>query len=49
VTLKKSSNNPLLDDAIDRAIRKSSPLPKPENPSDFERNLQLTYRPHDEP
>ena len=48
VTLKKSSNNSLLDDAIERAILKSSPLPKPDDPSVFERRLQLTYRPKDE-
>jgi colicin import membrane protein len=48
VTLKKSSNNSLLDDAIERAILKSSPLPKPDDPSVFERRLRLTYRPKDE-
>ena len=48
VTTKKSSNNPLLDDAINRAILKSSPLPKPKDPSVFDRRLQLTYRPFDE-
>lgn len=48
VDTKKSSNNRALDDAIDRAIRKSSPLPKPDDPKVFERRLELTYRPFDE-
>ncbi|HTH94606.1 MAG TPA: energy transducer TonB [Rhodocyclaceae bacterium] len=45
VKLKKSSGNTALDDAVDRAIRKSSPLPKPTNPGDFQRQLDLTWRP----
>jgi len=48
VTLKKSSNNSALDNAIERAILKSSPLPKPDDPSVFDRRIQLTYRPKDE-
>jgi len=47
VKMTKSSNFPALDDAIDRAIRKSSPLPKPEGDV-FERELEITYRPFDE-
>ncbi len=43
--LKKTTGNPALDAAIERAIRKSSPLPKPDNPSAFERILVLTFRP----
>ncbi|MDR3053823.1 MAG: TonB C-terminal domain-containing protein [Zoogloeaceae bacterium] len=45
--LLRSSGNPALDDAIERAILKSSPLPKPDDPSVFDRNLEITYRPYD--
>lgn len=47
VKLKKSSGVKSLDDAIERAIYKSSPLPKPDNPQDFERVLDLKFRPLD--
>ena len=43
--LKRSTGNPALDDAILRAIVKSSPLPKPDDPSVFVRNLDLVFRP----
>jgi colicin import membrane protein len=45
VNKKKSSGHAALDDAIDRAIRKSSPLPKPDDARVFERRLEITYRP----
>jgi colicin import membrane protein len=45
--LLRSSGNPALDDAIARAILKSSPLPKPDDPSVFDRNLEITYRPYE--
>ncbi|MDR3213617.1 MAG: TonB C-terminal domain-containing protein [Azoarcus sp.] len=45
VKLKHSSGNRALDEAIVRAIRKSSPLPLPENRNLFERKLNLTFRP----
>jgi colicin import membrane protein len=45
VTLKKTSGNSALDAAIEKAIRKSSPLPKPDDPSVFNRNLELKFRP----
>ena len=45
--LRRSSGNKLLDDAIHRAILKSSPLPKPDKPDLFLRNFELKYRPHD--
>ncbi|MEY4591366.1 MAG: hypothetical protein RIR18_261 [Pseudomonadota bacterium] len=45
--LLKSSGNPLLDEAIERAILKSSPLPKPDDPSLFQRVLEIRYRPND--
>lgn len=44
----QSSGLPALDDAIDRAIRKSTPLPKPDDASVFERKIEITYRPLDE-
>ena len=48
VTLKRSSGNPALDTAIERAIRKSSPLPKPDDPSQFKRELEIKYKPLEE-
>lgn len=48
IRLKRSSGVPALDDAIERAIKKSSPLPLPDDPSQFLRNLEIKYRPHDE-
>lgn len=46
--LKQSTGNPALDNAIERAIRKSDPLPKPEDPSVFQRILELRFRPLEE-
>ena len=43
--IKKSTGNALLDDAIVRAILKSSPLPNPDDPATYERVLKLTFRP----
>ncbi|WP_240327687.1 energy transducer TonB [Dechloromonas sp. HYN0024] len=48
VKLKRSSNNLALDSAIERAIRKSSPLPKPDDPSLFQRTLEIKYKPFEE-
>lgn len=48
VRLKRSSGTPALDEAIERAIKKSSPLPLPDDPAQFQRNLEIKYRPHDE-
>jgi colicin import membrane protein len=48
VKLKHSSGNPALDTAIERAIRKSSPLPKPDDPSLFKRELEIKYKPLEE-
>ena len=48
VKIRKSSGNKALDDAIERAIRKSSPLPKPDNPELFDRELKIPYKPYDE-
>lgn len=48
VKLKRSSGNPALDEAIERAIRKSSPLPSPDDPSLFQRDLTVKYKPLEE-
>jgi colicin import membrane protein len=48
VTLKRSSGNAALDNAIERAIRRSSPLPKPDDPSLFKRELEIKYKPYEE-
>ncbi|WP_305072345.1 cell envelope integrity protein TolA [Propionivibrio sp.] len=48
VKLSKSSGNKALDDAIERAIRKSDPLPLPDQPGLFERVLELKYKPFNE-
>ncbi len=42
-----SSGHSAYDDAVVRAIRKSSPLPKPDSAALFERELKLTFRPLD--
>jgi len=47
VRRRKSSGNPGYDDAVERAILKSSPLPKPDDPSMFQRQLELKFRPQD--
>lgn len=48
VKLKKSSGNSAWDDATERAIRKSSPLPKPAQAELFSRTLELKFRPLEE-
>ncbi len=45
VKLTRSSGNPAWDAATERAILKSSPLPKPDQADLFQRNLKLTFRP----
>ena len=45
VKLRQSSGNNALDAAIERAIYKSSPLPKPDSAEVFQRELVLRYRP----
>jgi colicin import membrane protein len=47
VKLVKSSGYQLYDDAVERAIRKSSPLPKPGKPEYFQRELQLKFKPQE--
>lgn len=48
VVRRKSSGNRAYDDAVERAILKASPLPKPDDPSLFRRRLELTFRPQDQ-
>ena len=48
VKISKSTGNRALDEAIERAIRKSDPLPLPDQPGLFKRELKLKYRPFDE-
>jgi colicin import membrane protein len=48
VKLRRSSGNRALDDAIERAILKSSPLPRPDRPELFTRAFELKYRPRDD-
>lgn len=47
VKLKKSSGNSAYDIAVERAVLKSSPLPKPDRGELFMRELTLTFRPLD--
>jgi colicin import membrane protein len=43
--LRKSSGVKGYDEAVERAILKSSPLPRPEKSEVFERNLELKFKP----
>ena len=45
--LKKSSGVPAYDAAVERAILKSSPLPKPDKGELFSRELTLRFKPQD--
>lgn len=45
IELTRSSGNPALDAAIERALRNASPLPLPKNTALFERVLDLTFKP----
>jgi colicin import membrane protein len=45
--LTKSSGHQGYDEAVERAILKSSPLPKPDRAEIFERELRLTFKPRD--
>ena len=47
VKLRKSSGTRTLDEAIELAILKSSPLPKPDRPENVMRSFELKYRPLD--
>lgn len=48
IKLKRSSGSASLDSAIERAILKSSPLPKPDDPALFQRTLEIKYKPFEE-
>lgn len=45
VRLVKTSGNTLLDSAVERAILKSSPLPKPDRPEQWLREFNISFRP----
>jgi colicin import membrane protein len=45
--LRKSSGSKDYDDAVERAILKSSPLPRPDRPDQFIRELTLKFRPRE--
>jgi colicin import membrane protein len=45
--LRKSSGVRAYDEAVQRAIQKSSPLPRPDRPELFQRSLTLKFRPQD--
>ena len=47
VSMTKSSGNKAYDEEIERAILKSSPLPRPDRPELFSRELRLTFHPKD--
>jgi len=47
VRLKKTSGLPALDAAIERAVLKSSPLPRPDRNESAPRSFDLKYRPLD--
>ena len=43
----KSSGNSAYDDEVERAILKASPLPRPDKPEFFSRELRMTFHPKD--
>lgn len=45
--IRKSSGSRVYDDAVLRAILKSSPLPRPDPPEQVQRNLTLKFRPQE--
>jgi colicin import membrane protein len=47
VRKRKSSGHAAYDDAVERAIMKSSPLPQPDDRSLFQRQLELKFRPQE--
>jgi colicin import membrane protein len=47
VRMRRSSGHPRYDEAVGRAILKSSPLPPPPTRELFQRELELTFRPQD--
>jgi colicin import membrane protein len=47
VKVKRSSGLAALDSAIERAVLKSSPLPKPDGGFTVPRDFELKYKPHE--
>ena len=47
VKLRKSSGHAGYDQAVERAVLKASPLPRPDRPELFQRALELKFRPLD--
>ena len=47
VVKQQSSGNIAYDEEVERAIRRASPLPKPDKSEVFDRRLELTFRPKD--
>jgi colicin import membrane protein len=47
VKLVRSSGYQLYDDAVERAIRRSSPLPTPDRPEQFVREFTLRFKPQE--
>ena len=47
VKLIRSSGHQLYDEAVERAILKSSPLPKPDKPEQFLREFTLRFKPQE--
>ena len=45
--LRKSSGNKAYDAAVERAILKSSPLPRPDRPEQFRRELEIKFKPQE--
>lgn len=45
VKLRKTSGFKAYDDAVERAILKSSPLPRPDRPEQFQPSLEIKFRP----
>jgi len=45
--LRKSSGHRAYDDAVERAILRASPLPQPVRADQFQRHLELKFRPKD--
>ena len=45
--LRKSSGHRGYDDAVERAILRASPLPRPDRAEQFQRRLELKFRPND--
>jgi colicin import membrane protein len=47
VKLRKASGHKAYDEAVERAILKASPLPKPDRLEQFQRSLEIKFRPQD--